>query len=138
MPDAVNAGRDCVSTSILIARLVGPIMVVVGLAVLANPRLLRDVLDGFLDNRALIFLAGFLTLLAGLTIVNTHNLWVLDWPVVITLIGWLAVVGGIFRIAFPTHVIAMGKAVLAHEALLRAAGVLPLGLGVIFSFVGYL
>jgi len=29
----------------------------------------------FLENRSLIFLSGFLTMLAGLAIANNHNIW---------------------------------------------------------------
>ena len=34
---------------------------------------------------------------AGLAIVLVHNVWTFDWRVIITILGWLAVLGGIFR-----------------------------------------
>ena len=37
-------------------------------------------------------------LVSGLAIVQVHNLWVADWRVIITLISWLGVLGGIVRI----------------------------------------
>jgi hypothetical protein len=38
----------------------------------------------FIGSRALIFITGVLALLAGLIVVNAHNLWVPDWRVLIT------------------------------------------------------
>jgi hypothetical protein len=123
--------------SILLARLIGPILVVVGLTVLANPRTLQDVAEEFLRSRALIFLAGMLTLLAGLAIVNTHSVWTLGWPVFITVFGWLSIVGGIVRIAAPGWVVSIGRAMLGRRALLRPIGVVQLALGAFLMFVGY-
>ena len=43
----------------------------------------------FLKSRALIYLAGVLTLIPGLALVLVHNVWAVDWRVLITLFGWL-------------------------------------------------
>jgi hypothetical protein len=32
-----------------------------------------------------------LALLAGLAVVNAHNLWVLDWRLIVTILGWLLI-----------------------------------------------
>ncbi len=62
-------------TSVLIAKLIGPILVVAGITALINPKAIHEIGREFLASRALIFIAGFLALLGGLAIVNTHNLW---------------------------------------------------------------
>ena len=38
---------------------------------------------------------------AGLALVRAHNRWVLDWPVMVTLSGWAALVLGSLRMVFP-------------------------------------
>jgi hypothetical protein len=52
-------------------------------------------------DKPLIFFAGAVLLVSSLAIVQTHNLWVADWRVIITLFGWLGVLGGIVRIFLP-------------------------------------
>lgn len=47
------------------------------------------------------YLAGSLWLLAGLAIIRSHNYWAFKWPVMITLIGWFAILGGFSRMFFP-------------------------------------
>ncbi len=75
-------------TSLFLARLMGPAAIVMGAAMLINPVNMREMANDFLEHRGLIFLAGILTLVAGLAIVLTHNVWVAGWPVIITIIGW--------------------------------------------------
>ena len=38
---------------------------------------------------------GYYTLLLGLATVVLHNIWVWDWPVVITIIGWSTLIKGV-------------------------------------------
>src|SRR6476619_3317325 len=47
------------------------------------------------------YLAGTLWFVAGLSIVRVHNRWMLGWPVMITLVGWFATSGGLFRMFLP-------------------------------------
>ena len=44
-----------------------------------------------------VYLSGVLMFAGGLAIVRSHNLWVRDWTVLITLSGWLGVGLGLFR-----------------------------------------
>ena len=125
-------------TSILIARLIGPVLAVAGLAGLVNPKAVQELAREFLASRALIFITGVLTLVAGLAIVNAHNLWTAGWPVIITIFGWLAVLGGVVRMAFPAAIKPIGEAMLAKAALLRVANGAWLVLGAYLMFVGYL
>src|SRR5258707_4679579 len=85
------------STSVFIARLIGPVMLVIGLAVFTNQRAFRDMAEEFLASRALLFLSGLLIMPVGLAIVLTHNIWAVDGRVMITLVRWLNVIGGALR-----------------------------------------
>ncbi len=44
---------------------------------------------------------GTLWFIGGIAVVWFHNLWVRDWRVVVTLLGWMSVLAGAFRMAFP-------------------------------------
>ena len=125
-------------TSILIAGLIGPLLVMTGLIMLVTPQAVQDMAREFLASRALIFIAGVLALLGGLAIVNTHNVWTAGWPVIITIFGWLAVIGGIVRMGFPALTKSVGEAMLARHAGLRVSAVIQLALGLYLMFVSYL
>src|SRR5215212_9198248 len=96
------------SNSIFIAKLIGPVMLAVGIAVLANQRAFRDMAEEFLASRALLFLSGLLIMPAGLAIVLTHNVWTADWRVLITLFGWINAIRGAARLLAPERVMRTG------------------------------
>ena len=126
------------STSVFLARLIGPVMLVVGLAVFANPRGFRDMAEEFMASRALMFLSGLLLMPAGLAIVLTHNFWTADWRVLITLLGWLIAIGGALRLFGPLFVVKAGHAMLNKPYFTSIAAAIWVVLGLLFCFFGYL
>ena len=125
-------------TSILLAKLMGPMLLVLGLFVTFNPAQMRRIGREFLDSEALIFLSGVITLPVGLAIVVTHNIWAADWRVVITLVGWIAIVAGIARIALPATLKRIGEAMLEKPRMIALPGALMALLGGYLSWQGYL
>ncbi|MEQ1610377.1 MAG: hypothetical protein ABL956_15630 [Hyphomonadaceae bacterium] len=48
-----------------------------------------------------VYLNGAALFVAGLAVVRAHNLWTWRWPVMLTLTGWFALFGGLWRVAAP-------------------------------------
>jgi len=88
------------NTSRYIARLMGPVLLIIGIGVIAGLFVEGESysMKEFIGSRALIFITGVLALLAGLAIVNAHNLWVPDWRVVVTVLGWLFILRSIMNL----------------------------------------
>jgi hypothetical protein len=124
-------------TSVFLARLIGPVMLVVGLAVLANQRAFRDMAEEFLASRALLFLSGLLIMPMGLAIVLTHNVWA-DWRALITLFGWLNLIGGAVRLLAPDTVMRTGHAMLRRPYFTTIAAAIWVALGLLFCLFGFL
>jgi uncharacterized membrane protein YczE len=125
------------STSLFLARLIGPVMLVIGLAVFANQRGFRDMAEEFMASRAMMFLSGLIIMPAGLAIVLTHNLWTADWRVLITIFGWLNVVGGAVRLFEPPFLIKTGRTMLKQPYFTPVAAGIWVVLGLLFCFFGY-
>jgi len=125
------------TTSKYIARLMGPVLLAMGLGMLVESETMRVLSQEFLTNRGLIYLAGIMTLLAGLAIVNAHNLWVSDWRVIITILGWLGIVGGLFRILLTGQVQSLGTGLASNTAIIIVGGIVTLVLGGVLAFNGY-
>ena len=53
------------------------------------------------NTAAGIHLNGALLFLAGLAVVRVHNHWPRSWPVMVTLVGWLSIILGLFRMFAP-------------------------------------
>src|ERR1700710_2699496 len=126
------------STSVFIARLIGPVMLVIGLAVLTNQRAFRAMAEEFLASRALLFLSGLLIMPVGLAIVLTHNIWAADGRVMITLFGWLNTIGGALRIFAPSYVMQTGQAMLKRPYFVPVAATFWIVAGLLFCLFGLL
>ena len=125
-------------TSLFLAQLIGPVLIVIGVGLLLKQTEFREMATDFLSSRALIFVSGLLTLVVGLAIVLTHNVWEFNWPVIITILGWLSVFGGVFRILFPDSVQSMGTSMLDKPAVMTVSGAIQIVLGLWLSYVGYM
>lgn len=123
--------------SIYLARLIGPVLATVGIGMLLNAPVYRTLSEQFLHSYALIYLAGVLTLTAGIALVLAHNVWVADWRAIITVLGWLGIVGGVFRIVWPQEVMAIGLAAVSHNEVLMFGGFAVLVLGAVLAYFGY-
>jgi hypothetical protein len=131
-------GQDSsVQTSIFLARLIGPVMLVAAIALFLNAAAYKAMAREFLRSPALIYLSGLLTMTAGLAIVLRHNVWVADWRVIITLLGWAGTIGGAARIALPDRVRSVGEAMLGKPMALTIGGAAWLAVGAALCFFGY-
>ncbi|MCL0049332.1 hypothetical protein M1O57_04850 [Dehalococcoidia bacterium] len=81
--------------SILLGKIWGGLLVISGLAGVLWPRVFVRLYKDYRYN----FLVGGVLLVLGLVTVVLHNLWVADWRVVITILGWFSLILGILQIA---------------------------------------
>ena len=125
-------------TSIYLAKLIGPIIAVAGLGFLLNREAFVRFVGEFINNTGFIMMSGFPALLAGLAIVNAHNVWVVDWPVAITLLGWAAAICGIMRITVPGAVASVATTMLGAKTFILVEAIILIGLGGWLSYVGYI
>jgi len=99
------------ATSLFLAKLLGLYGVIVTAGVLLNQKSYQKVIEDLLKNAALVYLGGIFALFFGLLLVLFHNVWVLGWPVIITIMGWLGLLKGVWIIVFPES---FAKAVTYH------------------------
>jgi hypothetical protein len=89
-------------TSIFLAQAFGIYLVIMSLFLILEYKTLRPLVDEFASSPALILLSGFISLILGILLILSHNVWVMGWPVVITILSWLVFIQGIARLFF-TH-----------------------------------
>jgi hypothetical protein len=81
--------------SITIARIAGPTLIAVGVTEALN-------IDAFAGISApAVYLDGMILFVTGVAIVQAHNRWCWDWPVLVTLVGWALSFGGLYRMFAP-------------------------------------
>lgn len=88
--------------TIYLARFWGSLFIILGLGSI-GAKLLGRVIN-MTKDKTITISTGYITFLLGLITVVLHNLWVMDWRVTITILGWVTLIKGILKIGFPQHV----------------------------------
>jgi len=88
--------------SIFFARLWGSFFLIFGLLFIITRQLGKTI--EMTENKAFVISTGYITLLMGLVTVILHNIWVADWRVAITILGWSTLIKGIMKIGFPEYI----------------------------------
>jgi hypothetical protein len=84
--------------SIFFARLWGSFFIVFGLLFIVSRQLGKTI--EMTDDKAFVISTGYVTFLMGLVTVILHNVWVLNWKIIITILGWSTLIKGIAKIGF--------------------------------------
>ena len=122
---------------IMVAALLGPMLIAIALAVLLNRATFEKTLREAADNQGLIFVAGIIAVGLGATIVKLHNVWVMDWPVLVTLTGWLSLAAGFFRMIWPDLAASLADRFLESEVALNIMAIIAFFLGATLVNIGF-
>lgn len=94
-------------TTVVLARILGGYMTITGVALLLHRDMAEELLERLKTDSPLTFTMAILALVMGLVIVSIHNVWTGPVSIVISLIGWLAVLEGIGIMALRQRYIAL-------------------------------
>ena len=83
-----------------VASIWGFALIVIPLALLINPKHLERVIMQ-LENDSNLFLWGIVAFVLGSAMVLNYNAWDSNWTVIITILGWLSLLKGLFLLFFP-------------------------------------
>ena len=87
------------------AQLMGLFLIILALYVFFKHEHFREALESVEKNPALQFWWSAPTIFLGLFLVLTHNLWVADWPVLMTIVGWFLLIVGLLELFFPETIL---------------------------------
>ena len=124
-------------TSILLACLIGPLLVVVGLGVLINQTHYASMVESFLKDAPLYYVSGATAFVIGMAIVLNHNIWALDWQVIITILGWMSLIKGAVRILYPAAGSQIAANIAGSQTALKVMAAVLLVLGAWLSYEGF-
>lgn len=115
----------------LLAKFWGSLFMILGLLSIGAKFLGRVI--RYTENRSITVTTGYVTFLLGIGTVILHNLWVRDWRIVITILGWVTLIKGIMKIGFPGHINKQAQMFKAHQ---RIWGLMIFLLGVWLFWLG--
>ncbi len=80
--------------SLVLAKILGLYLLAIGIAFIINPDRFRKFCAQATKDENTLFFGGMFALLFGAIVVGIHNVWVIGWPLIITLLGWWGVIKG--------------------------------------------
>ena len=126
------------NSSMLLARLIGPYIIVIGVSLMFNQKIFQKIMEDFPKNPSLVFVTGLLTFVAGLATVLFHNIWTADWRVIITIFGWIALIKGVLLVILPGTLLKTTKIYSDNlKLVLIPWGIMTL-LGIFLTIKGYI
>lgn len=124
-------------TSIFIARIASIVFLSMGIGFFYNKDFYRKMLDGYVKNVSILYTEGILEIVLGYFIVYYHNIWVMDWTALITVLGWGILIEGIFMLAFPEIMINACKYMLKMKKN-EIFTLIIIALGLIYGYFGFI
>jgi hypothetical protein len=124
------------NTSFALARILGVLFVVMYGGLIINHKFIKTNAKKLPDFPLLPLITGFISLTIGLIILQLNNKWTYDFRLIVTLIGWLLVLLGSFRILLPKIVIRLIPKFLGTNSTLIVSIIFFL-IGLYLSYVGF-
>jgi hypothetical protein len=121
-------------TSIFLAKFWGWYLIIFFLILSFNPTRIRQIFEDLKDQKFVI-LAAFLAIIIGLLNILFHNKWEPDWTIIITLMGWGALIEGLFLFTFPNLVAKWLKYI--HIKLVQVIYILMFLIGIFLLNMAY-
>ncbi|SRX75756.1 hypothetical protein [Aequorivita antarctica] len=89
-------------TSIVLAKFWGWYLLIFFFILSYNPTRIKQIFDDLKDRKFSVLVA-FISIIIGLLNVIFHNIWDSNWTIIITLIGWIALVMGLLLFILPNQ-----------------------------------
>ena len=109
----------------------------VGIGIVINPKFYKKIFEDFIERPSILYIGGLGALVIGYMVVAFHNTWTRDLSVIITILGWVALVKGILIFLCPKLMIALTRAIIRKDTFLRIESLIVIIIGLIFSFLGF-
>ncbi len=116
-----------------LAEIIGLYMIVIGLGGLASPQRWRAVMDDLNRSPGLVVTLGFAVFAVGATLVLVHSIWTDPLAIIVSLVGYVALIEGATLLAVPGPLIRIGH---WSTGFIRTWALIALILGLLLFLAG--
>ncbi len=123
--------------SILLGKIIGVTMVVAGLSLIIKRAQWLAITKDLIEKPTILYTAALFEFVIGLIIVLIHPIWIPCWPVIITILGWMMMIGSAFYLLLPHKVIKDSLKTFAKPSYIVFKGVILVLLGAYISVMAF-
>lgn len=118
-----------------LAEIWGISIVIISLALLIKERHLKR-LFAKIETEESLFMWGFVSIVIGLAMVLSYNVWIQGWQIIITILGWASLIKGLSILFLPDMVKKWTKKV-ENAKFLPYALVVAVFVGLAITYFGF-
>ena len=121
-------------SAIMIARVFGPFMGILGLWMLLYGDNVAKIMNSMKNSPSALYASAVFNLLIGLFIINAFNVW--DWNIFffVTLLGWVMFIRGVCALFMPQTV---SKSLMTQNGWMKTMGIIPFVWGLLLMWIGF-
>jgi hypothetical protein len=127
---------ETLSVTQILAVFIGLYMVAAGIGFLTGRGSYATLIDELRDNTALGYVTGAFVFALGAAMVAVHNLWTGPLAIVVSLVGWGALIEGVLMLAIRRTFLGLVKVVPLTPATLVPFGIAAIVGGAVLAFAG--
>ncbi len=121
---------------IVLARISGIMCLLIGLSVM-NKSNMAAIMYELESSKGLFWFIGFMAALIGAIMLAVYSTWSAHWPVLLTILGWLALLKGIAIMLFPSSAWHSFYRKFKASGIVMFSGIIALLVGIILLYKGF-
>lgn len=123
--------------SLFLAKVIGLCFILFAISMFTAKSYYFSVMKHLAKDPAIPILAGSINLIIGVLLVVSHNVWQMNWTVLITLIGWLTLIRGFALLTLPNKMLAMAAQFSERKTAYKVSLVVVFIVGIILCYYGF-
>ncbi|MEQ6168803.1 hypothetical protein AAOE16_16515 [Ekhidna sp. MALMAid0563] len=131
----MDSFSEYIDLSTYLARTFGVIYLAVGLGMFLYRESYIVLFRRLTENIDFVLMGGFVAVAGGMAMVSYHNIWVNDWRVIITIVGWIALIKGLMLLIMPGYIRTFRGVLLVRYGKYLTVAILLFGLAL--SYFGF-
>ncbi|CAM4408702.1 hypothetical protein MB901379_04799 [Mycobacterium basiliense] len=133
----MNVSPESQARTRMYARVLGPFLVIIDAMAVVRASDMRSLLSQFEANSLWTWVTGAFILGIGLVIVAGHQYWRGAAAIIVSLLGWLVTLRGLFLLAFPKAFISLANTMVGATALWVGLCIAFALVGIYLTYVGW-
>lgn len=125
------------NTSKFLSKAIGIYFIIVSTALVFRRHEMVSFMNELINNAPIMFYIGFVTLILGILMVVSHNIWEWSWRTIITIIGWIVLIEGVSILFFPQCINEITSFFISHANSLYISAAIDLALGLFLVYRGF-
>jgi len=120
-----------------LSKVIGLYEVIISLAMLINMPLFTSNIEAMMENGPLMIFIGCMTVIMGILLVVSHNIWQWRWALLVTIVSWIVLLKGMSILMFPHALDSISLQFITNEHFAYFIAMMDLLIGLVFCYFGF-